>query len=143
MADSSIIGATGAYFVAGELSKRNLIALLTTRNTAGIDIIVTNPTTYKSTNIQVKTTQRNPPWLLSKKDEKSHGKNLFYVFVDMTNKKIEYYIIPSNIVSKRVKERHQRWLKGKSTRVDGVMRKFILLESDKANYLNKWDSLGI
>lgn len=42
MSDNSIVGATEAYFVAGELSNRNLIALLTTRNTVGIDIIVTN-----------------------------------------------------------------------------------------------------
>lgn len=143
MTDNNISGASGEYFVAGELSKKGYIALLTTRNTTGIDIIVTNPTTYKSTNIQVKTTRRNPPWLLSKKDEKSHGNKLFYVFVNMMYNKQEYYIVPSNVVANRIKKYHQRWLEGKSTRNDGNMRKFSLSKSDRTKYLNKWESLGI
>lgn len=81
---------------------------------------------------------------MSKKDEKSHGNKLFYVFVDMTDdKKIEYYIVPSSTVSNRIKKKHQKWIKGKSTRKDGNMRKFSLLESDKKKYLNKWENLSL
>jgi len=133
MINNKIAGASGEYFVAGELSKKGYIALLTTRNTAGIDIIVTNPTTYKSTNIQVKTTRRNPHWLLNKKNEKSYGNRLFYVFVNITENYQEYYIVPSNVVANRIKKYHKKWLEGKSTRNDGSMRKFRLLESDRKN----------
>lgn len=143
MTDNNISGTSGEYFVAGELSKKGYIALLTTRNTTGIDIIVTNPTTYKSTNIQVKTTRRNPPWLLSKKDEKSHGNKLFYVFVNMMDSKQEYYIVPSNVVANRIKKHHQKWLEGKSTRKDTSMRKFTMSDSEKKKYQNNWYSLGI
>lgn len=143
MSDNSITGISGEYFVAGELSKRNYIALLTLRNTAGIDIIVTNPTTYKSTNIQVKTTRRNPPWLLHKKNEKSYGNKLFYVFVNMMDDKQEYYVVPSKVVANRVKKSHEKWLKGKSTRKDSSMRKFHLSDSEKKKYQDNWEILGI
>ena len=86
---NNFLGAAGAYFVAGELSKLGYIALLTNRNSVGIDIIVTNLTTYKSINIQVKTTEKNPYWLLSKKDEEIHEDNLFYVFVKLGKEIVE------------------------------------------------------
>ncbi len=142
MTKNNFVGATGAYFVAGELSKKGHIALLTNRNTAGIDIIVTNPVTYKSTNIQVKTTEKNPYWLLSKKDEEIHEDNLFYVFVKLGDK-LEYHIVPNEIVSNRIKKHNQDYLKEKSSRKDANIRKFILLDSDKEKYLNNWNILQI
>ena len=143
MSKNNFVGATGAYFVAGELSKLGYIALLTNRNAVGIDIIVTNPTTYKSTNIQVKTTEKNPYWLLSKKDEETHEDNLFYVFVKL-GKELEYHIIPNDIVSNRIKKNHQDYLNAKESRdKTATLRKFVLLESDKDNYLNKWENLKL
>ena len=47
-------GNIGLYLVCAELSKRNLIALPTSRNTKGYDVVVLNPTTNKSIGIQVK-----------------------------------------------------------------------------------------
>ncbi len=38
---------------------------------------------------------------------------------------------------------HQKWLKGKTTRKDGNLRKLELSESDKKKYLNKWNFLGL
>lgn len=143
MSKNNFVGATGAYFVAGELSKLGYIALLTNRNAVGIDIIVTNPITYKSTNIQVKTTEKNPYWLLSKKDEETHEDNLFYVFVKL-GKELEYHIIPNDIVSNRIKKNHQNYLNAKASRdKTATLRKFVLLESDKDNYLNKWENLKL
>ena len=115
MSKNNFVGATGAYFVAGELSKLGYIALLTNRNAVGIDIIVTNPVTYKSNNSQVKTTEKNPYWLLSKKDEETHEGNLFYVFVKL-GKELEYHIIPNDIVSNRIKKNHQDYLNAKASR---------------------------
>ena len=40
--NTSLIGAAGVHHVVSELSLRGLIALPTIRNTAGVDVIVTN-----------------------------------------------------------------------------------------------------
>ena len=40
--DTALIGAAGVHFVVSEVSLRGLIALPTIRNTANVDVIVTN-----------------------------------------------------------------------------------------------------
>jgi hypothetical protein len=40
--DTALIGAAGVHFVVSELSLRGLIALPTIRNTAGVDVLVTD-----------------------------------------------------------------------------------------------------
>jgi len=55
MSSKALIGCTGAYFVAAELSRRSWIALVTTRNTEAIDILATKE--GKHCEIQVKTRQ--------------------------------------------------------------------------------------
>jgi hypothetical protein len=40
--DTALIGAAGVHFVVSELSLRGLIALPTIRNTAGVDVVVTD-----------------------------------------------------------------------------------------------------
>jgi len=62
-----LVGVSGKYFVATELSRRGYIASITLRNTKGIDIVATNENGNKSVNIQVKTTSKGKWWLLSKK----------------------------------------------------------------------------
>jgi len=44
----------GLYLTCAELSKKELIALPTSRNTKGYDIVVLNPNTNKSLGLQVK-----------------------------------------------------------------------------------------
>ena len=39
----TLVGAAGVHFVVSELSLRGLVALPTIRNTAGIDILVSEP----------------------------------------------------------------------------------------------------
>jgi len=51
-------GNIGLFLVCVELSKLNLIAMPTTRNTKGYDIMVMNPDTNKATGIQVKCTDK-------------------------------------------------------------------------------------
>ena len=51
-------GNLGLFLVCAELSKRNLIAMPTTRNTKGYDIIVLNPKTGKAVPLQVKCTDK-------------------------------------------------------------------------------------
>ena len=61
-----LTGISGEYFVAGELSRKGYIALLTLKSTAGVDILVSNPENAKTINIQVKTAwKESREWLLN------------------------------------------------------------------------------
>lgn len=52
---NALIGIAGVHHVVSELSRRGLIALPTTRNVAGYDVIVLTPDGTKHANLQVKT----------------------------------------------------------------------------------------
>lgn len=95
---TSISGAAGVYFVAGELSRKGYIALTTTRNTKGIDLIVSNVGFTKTAYLQVKTNSyKYDFWIVGKPEVRD---NLFYVFVNLLGgqEKPEYYIVPSQDV---------------------------------------------
>ena len=64
-----LVGVSGEYFVAAELSRRGYIASITLRNTKGIDIVASSENGDKTVNIQVKTKSKGKWWLLSKKAE--------------------------------------------------------------------------
>jgi hypothetical protein len=51
-------GNVGIFLVAAKLSAMNIIALTTSRNTKGYDIVVLNPETNKGKGIQVKCTDK-------------------------------------------------------------------------------------
>jgi len=55
---TALIGISGVHFVVSELSRRGMVALPTTRNTAAYDIVVTTPDGRKHGNIQVKTSSK-------------------------------------------------------------------------------------
>jgi len=81
-----IIGVSGEFFVAAELSQRGIVATMTLKNTPYIDILATNLEKGKSANIQVKTMSidNKAGWHPSTKDEEpSNIKNHFYVLVDL------------------------------------------------------------
>jgi len=102
---ASISGAAGVYFVAGELSRKGYIALTTTRNVKGPDLIVFNTDLTKTIYLQVKTNRyKYDFWIVGKPDVKD---NLFYVFVNLLGdqKRPEYYVVPS----KDVYQQYQDW----------------------------------
>lgn len=141
--ETVIVGVTGEYFVAGELSSRGHIASITLRNTRGIDIIASNKEGSKSVTIQVKASSSpTNSWILNKKSEEFFSDNHFYVFVNLAKPGIRsaFFIVPSAEVAKQITQGHQDWLnktgrKGKAHQ-DNPMRQF----SDKDNkYLEAWD----
>lgn len=80
--DTSLIGAAGVHFVVSELSLRGLIALPTIRNTAGVDVVVTNKAGSWTANLQVKTSRSKVGfWPIGKKFTDWVGDHNFYVFV--------------------------------------------------------------
>lgn len=150
MIDKILRGVAGEYLVAGELSKRGIIASITLRNTKGMDILASNSDASKSVGIQVKTTiyprLRYPSWVLSDKAENYFSETLFYVFVLLKegNERPDFYIVPSKYVANHTKFSHKAWLKklNKSgePHKDNPVRKF----SDKdKKFLERWDLLGL
>jgi len=78
----TLIGVAGVHFVVSELSLRGLIALPTIRNTAGIDILVSEPDGSGQANLQVKTrSSEESYWPTSRPERCLKGTRSFYVFV--------------------------------------------------------------
>ncbi len=147
MGDKILRGVAGEYLVAGELSKRGIIASITLRNTKGMDILASNSDASKSIGIQVKTTiyprKEYPHWMLSAKADEYYSDTLFYVFVLLKGEKErpDFYIVPSKVVAEHTKTTHQAWLNqdGKNHK-DSSMR--IFYDKEK-QFLERWDLLGL
>lgn len=144
---SILVGVSGEYFVAAELSRLGYVASITLRNTRGIDILATNADASRSVGIQVKANRgKKKDWMLNEKAEAYHSDTLFYVFVNLNGpaQRPDYHVVPSNVVASYVRKRHQQWLAkpsktGKSHR-DTPMRHF---KDEKNEYLDRWDLLGL
>lgn len=91
--DTSLVGAAGVHTVVAELSLRGLIALPTIRNTAGVDVVVSDKSGTWHANLQVKTSRsRVGFWPIGKKYVEWVGPNNFYVFLRF-NKKLARFEI--------------------------------------------------
>jgi hypothetical protein len=116
--DTSLMGAAGVHFVVSELSLRGLIALPTIRNTAGVDVLVTNKAGTWQANLQVKSSRsRVSFWPIGKKFKEWVGRNNSYVFVryDPTKKGLEAFLATSEdvacLVTQSLETEKQRGLK--------------------------------
>ena len=102
--DTSLIGAAGVHFVVSELSLRGLIALPTIRNTAGVDVVVTNKSGTWQANLQVKSSRsRVSFWPVGKKYNDWVGGNNYYVFVryDPNTSTLEAFLASSEEVARQ------------------------------------------
>jgi hypothetical protein len=105
MRDTSLIGTAGVHFVVSELSLRRLVALPTIRNTAGVDVVVTNKAGTWQANLQIKSSRsRVYFWPVGKKYNDWVGPNNYYVFVryDANNKALEAFLASSEDVAHQV-----------------------------------------
>ena len=161
MSNYSLVGASGEFLVAYEISKRGAVATLTLKNTPKIDILATNLIKGTFANIQVKTRSEanTQGWKLTKKvEEKSRIKNHFYVFVNLNaDGAADYYIIPHNEFATMTVKKHKKWLEMKDRKgnphKDNDIRNFapekahlLIHKADAAlgaKYKNKWEALGI
>src|SRR6266508_2305791 len=79
---NALIGIAGVHYVASELSRRGMVALPTTRNTAAYDIVVATPEGDRHANIQVKTSSKRVTFFLMPSVENIRvGPRDFYVLV--------------------------------------------------------------
>jgi hypothetical protein len=143
----NLTGVSGVHYVAAVLSSMGHIALVTVKNTKGIDLLVSNESFSKMLGIQVKTNYGSQKdWVLNEKAEELISDNVFYVFVNLNNLKQtpEYHIVPSKIVSEQLSTGHKNWLstpgKNGQPHKDNPVRKF----GDKTlEFLNRWDLLNL
>lgn len=142
-----VAGNAGVMFVAGELGRHGLIALPTVRNTAGVDLIASEPLGGKSVAIQVKTAQgHQKKWLMSKKNEQLQSPTLFYVLVSLglPGQLPEFHIVSSAVVAKTLKKSHADWLatprRDGGTHKDGDLRAFY---DSASKYRDNWQALGL
>lgn len=143
---NNLIGCAGEYFVAGELSRHGIVAALTMAGTDAFDILAINPESKNNYSIQVKTTKkRSDGWLVGRKAETLCGDDLYYAFVllpDNDDAQPEYYIVPSEIVSRTVQAEHRAWLetpgRGGRPHQDNSIRVFRIEHGDP-RYCSRWD----
>jgi hypothetical protein len=101
-------GMRGVYLVAAELSRLGFIASPTSRSAIGADILATNQSCTIAFSVQVKTNASSFGfWLLNKKAQTMISDTHIYVLVNIRSKKegevIEYFIVPSKVVSENMK----------------------------------------
>ena len=113
--DKSARGNASQFFVAGELCRRELVALVTIGNTPNTDILCSNKAGTKFVHIQVKTfVPGNRTVSVGLKAEKNYGNNFIWVLGGIPHanqdRPFEYYIIPSPVFAKHVSEDAARWL---------------------------------
>jgi len=134
------VGIAGEFAVLSQLALRGFDANLTLGNTKGVDILLSNPDTGSMYRLEVKTHHNNNPyksndfgsieahWRMSDKHETNEDPKLFYCFVSIakTTDSFDFYIVPSAVVAKFIRESHRYWLSGDAKRKDTIMRSFML-----------------
>jgi hypothetical protein len=152
--DKNSRGSASQFFVAGELCRRDLVAVVTMGNTPNTDILCSNREGTRFVHIQVKTyVPGNKTVSVGRKAEKYYGETFIWVLAGIplanSDAPFEYYIIPSSEISKNVAEAHQLWMntKGKNGQDhnDSSIRTIHLPPKSSASgwkideYKNRWD----
>ncbi len=125
-----LTGMRGVYLVAAELSRLGFIASPTSRSTIGADILATDQECKRAYSVQVKTNATTFNfWLLNKKSKGLTSPTHIYVLVNLRDKKglIEYFIVPSHVVSEKMiieKQKGKTW--------------YSFSYKDAKEYENKW-----
>jgi len=124
------ISLAGEFAVLSQLALRGYDANMTLGHTKGVDILVSDPKTGRLYQLEVKTNlrgSRSKPseskifgkfvsdWMMNRKHEDIDVPTLFYCFVNISQETgaFKFYIVPSNVVARYVREQHQLWLNEK------------------------------
>jgi hypothetical protein len=150
-------GNASQFYVAAELCRRGYSAVVTLGNTANTDILCSNIAGTKFVHIQVKTfIPGRRTCTVGVKAEKSFGPNFFWILAGipevLQNAPFSYYIIPSKVMAKTIREQHQIWLKTpgkKGQKHNDNKIRTVRLPPHKANnnwrvekYSERWDLLA-
>ena len=145
------VSIAGEFAVLAQLALRGIDANLTLGNTKSVDIIASDPNTSKMFKLEVKTSYNSKPatsklfgrtldWVMTVKHETITDPNLYYCFVNIEKEAntFRFFIVPSSIVARYVREQHQFWLNRKNDdrqeQTDTPIRRF-RLGIDEGGYL--------
>ncbi|MCC6148984.1 MAG: hypothetical protein IT461_01925 [Planctomycetes bacterium] len=108
-------GNASQFFVAGELCRRGLIAVITMGNCPNTDILVSNVGGTEFAHVQVKTfVPGNRTCSVGEKAEKPYGKNFYWVVAGIPERDskapFQFYVIPAEVMSAKTLEVHKKWL---------------------------------
>jgi hypothetical protein len=154
--DKGYRGDASQFFVAGELCRRELVAVVTLGNCPNTDILVSNSSGTHFAHVQVKTfVPGNRTVSVGRKSERDFGSNFFWVLAGIPTPEFEtlfeYFIIPSADMAKNMKETYEIWartpgLKGQRHNVEtNKVRAIRLPPRVETNgwslepYRNRWD----
>jgi len=118
--------------VLSQLALRGYDANMTLGKTKGVDILLSDPGSGRMLRLEVKTNYRGShsagwssylfgkclsAWIMGEKHETNEDPDLVYCFVNISEdtKKFRFFIVPSAIVAKYVKEQHKLWLDSKES----------------------------
>jgi hypothetical protein len=146
-------GNASQFFVAGELCRRGLVAVVTMGNCPNTDILCSDIEGKHFVHIQVKTfVPGNKTCTVGMKAEKDYGDKFFWILggipLPKSDKNFEYYIIPATVMAKKVSSEFKDWLSkpGKKKPHDpmNTMRTIYLPLGSNSNewvseYKNKWE----
>ena len=161
---SNSVALAGEFAVLSQLALRGYDANMTLGHTKGVDILVSDPRTDKMFRLEVKTNFKNSQsslsksklmgtsvsaWIMNEKHETIIDPKLFYCFVNISKETNAYrfFIVPSDVVAKYVRESHKFWMKADDKHNDGPMRMFrVGVDDEKYNvetpvaerYENNW-----
>ena len=152
--DKTYRGNASQFFIAGELCRRGLYAVVTLGNTPNTDILCSNREGTKFVHLQVKTyLPGNTTCSVGKKAEIDNGPNFFWVLGGIPAPDQEapftYYVIPSGVMAAETKAMHQKWLdtpgkngqphKDTTVRVSFIPPAANQYSWDLTPYENRWD----
>jgi len=141
------VSLAGEFAVLSQLALRGFDANMTLGHTKNVDILVSDSRTDRMYQLEVKTNnycndfnkysnsrifgKYVSDWIMNEKHEKIYRPKLFYCFVGINKKTniFRYFIVPSGVVAKYVREEHNFWKKIKEgekskVKLDTKMRLF-------------------
>lgn len=144
------------YFVAGELCRREIVAVITLGNCPNTDILCSNAAGTRFAHVQVKTFRPGTKTCsVGLKAERDYGPGFFWVLGGIpepqSNKDFEYYIIPSAVMAKNITDSFKKWAAspskdpGKPHDANNSIRVVALPPGrsingwDVSQYRNRWD----
>ena len=112
--DKGYRGDAAQFFVAGELCRRQLVAVVTLGNCPNTDILVSNAAGTRFCHVQVKTfVPGNRTVSVGMKAEKDFGPLFFWILagipVPESDQAFEYFVVPSSDMAQAVKASFQKW----------------------------------
>jgi len=157
--DKGYRGDAAQFFVAGELCRRGVVAVVTMGNSPNTDILCSNAQGNRFVHVQVKTfVPGNRNCSVGPKSERDYGEGFVWVLAGIplpaSSSPFQYYVIPAADIASNVRECFRLWAEtpgrnGQRHQAEtNTVRAIFLPPRVNANgwsleqYSNRWDIIG-